>query len=136
LLGRASTFQEGSTVTPRAEDALRLIACFDVLGTEPADIKAKLKADLIDGELEELKVNLKQAETSFKLKSAYALSLGSLVAIIGSITGIVSPPVAFGLAATISATSLSPGVSRYVDDKVKIESDDMYFLLQAEAHRH
>jgi len=107
-----------------------------VLGTEPADIKAKLKADLIDGELEELKVNLKQAETSFKLKSAYALSLGSLVAIIGSITGIVSPPVAFGLAATISATSLSPGVSRYVDDKVKIESDNMYFLLQAEAHRH
>ena len=104
--------------------------------TRPADIRAKLKADLIDGELEELKSNLKQAEESLKRKSAYALSLGSLVATIGVTTGIITPPVAFGLLATVSAASLSPGVSRYVDDSVKLKSEDMYFLLQAEAHEH
>ena len=104
--------------------------------TGAADIQAKLKADLVDGELEELKVSLKNAEASLKLKSAYALTLGSLVAIIGTTTGIVTPPVAFSLATTVSATSLSPGVSRYVDDMVKIKSDDLYFLLQAEGHHH
>jgi hypothetical protein len=104
--------------------------------TRRADIQAKLKAELIDGELEELKSNLKQAEESLKLKSTYALCLGTLVATIGVTTGIITPPVAFGLAATVSAASLSPGVSRYVDDTVKLKSDDMYFLLQAEAHQH
>ena len=104
--------------------------------TRPADVRAKLKADLIDGEVEELKLNLKQAEESLRRKSTYALCLGSLVATIGVTTGIITPPVAFGLGATVSATSLSPGVSRYVDDMVKIKSDDMYFLLQAEAHWH
>ncbi len=104
--------------------------------TRPADVRAKLKADLIDGEVEELKLNLKQAEESLRRKSTYALCLGSLVATIGVTTGIITPPVAFGLGATVSATSLSPGVSRYVDDMVKITSDDMYFLLQAEAHWH
>jgi hypothetical protein len=64
------------------------------------------------------------------------LSLGSLVATIGVTTGIVTPPVAFGLLATVSATSLSAGVSKYVDDSVKLKSHDMYFLLQAEAHEH
>jgi hypothetical protein len=104
--------------------------------TRPADIRAKLKADLIDGELEELKSNLKRAQESLKRKSTYALGLGSLVVTIGVTTGIITPPLAFGLAATVSATSLSPGVSKYVDDMVKIKSDDMYFLMQAEAHRH
>jgi hypothetical protein len=104
--------------------------------TRPADIRAKLKTDLIEGELEELKMNLKQAEESLKRKSTYALCLGSLVATIGVTTGIVTPPVAFGLAATVTATSLGPGVSRYVDDTVKLKSDDLYFLLQAEAHQH
>lgn len=104
--------------------------------TRRADIQAKLKTDLIDGKLEELKLNLKQAEESLKRKSTYALCLGSLVATIGVTTGIVTPPVAFGLAATVSATSLGAGVSKYVDDTVKLKSDDMYFLLQAEAHQH
>ncbi|HTD44123.1 MAG TPA: hypothetical protein VK687_08075 [Bryobacteraceae bacterium] len=104
--------------------------------TQRPDIQAKLKADLIDGELEELKLNLKQAEESLRRKSTYALCLGSIVATIGVTTGIITPPVAFGLAATVSAASLSPGVSRYVDDMVKLKSDDMYFLLQAEEHQH
>jgi len=104
--------------------------------TGPADIRAKLKAELIDGELEELKLNLERAKESTKRKSTYALSLGSLVATIGVTTGIIAPPAAFGLAAMVSAASLSPGVSKYVDDMVRIKADDMYFLLQAEAHRH
>jgi len=104
--------------------------------TEPVEIRAKLKADLIDEELEDLKLNLQRAEESLSRKSIYALSLGSLVAIIGVTTGIVTPPIAYGLVATVSAASLSPGVSKYVDDMVKIKSDDMYFLLQAESHRH
>lgn len=102
----------------------------------PADIRAKLKADLIDAELEELKSNLKQAEDALKLKSAYALTLSTLTMIIGVTTGIVTPAVAFGLGATVTAASLSPGVSRYVDETTRIGSDDMYFLLQAEAHQH
>jgi hypothetical protein len=104
--------------------------------TGPPDIRAKLKADLIDGELEELKWNLEQAEKSLKRKSMYALTLGTLVATIGVTTGIITPPAAFGLAATISAASLSPGASKYVDDMVKLKSDDVYFLLQAETHQH
>lgn len=104
--------------------------------TRPADIRAKLKAELIDGELEELKLDLERAKESIKRKSTYALSLGSLVATIGVTTGIIAPALAFGLAATVSAASLSPGVSKYVDDMVGIKADDMYFLLQAEAHRH
>jgi hypothetical protein len=104
--------------------------------TGTPDVRAKLKADLIDGELEELKRNLEQAEKSLKQKSMYALTLGTLVATIGVTTGIISPPAAFGLAATISAASLSPGASKYVDDMVKLKSDDVYFLLQAETHQH
>jgi hypothetical protein len=104
--------------------------------TERAEIQAKLKADIIHGEVEELKLDLEKAEKSFKRKSIYALSLGSLVATIGVTTGIITPPTAYGLAAAITAASLSPGVSKYVDDIVKIKSDDMYFLLQAEAHQH
>ncbi len=104
--------------------------------TSPEDIQAKLKADLIEGELAELKSNLKQAEAAFKRKSAYGLTLGSLVAIIGASTGVIPPPVAYGLAATVSAASLSPGVAKYVDDMARLKSDDMYFLLQAEAHQH
>jgi hypothetical protein len=102
----------------------------------PADLQAKLKSDLIDGELEELRSSLKQAEQSLKRKSAFGLSLGTLVATIGAVTGVVTAPVAFGLAATISAASLNPAVSKYVDDTTKIRSDDMYFLLQAEGHGH
>jgi len=104
--------------------------------TAPGDVRVKLRAELIDGELEELKLNLERAKESIKRKSTYALSLGTLVATIGVTTGIIAPPVAFGLLATLSAASLSPGVSKYVDDIVKIKSDDMYFLLQAEAHQH
>lgn len=104
--------------------------------TGPAEIRARVKTDLIDGELEELKLSLKQAQRALKKKSAYAFSLGSLTAMVGLTTGIVTPPVAFGLAATISASSLSPGVSRYIDETTKIESDDLYFLLEAEAHHH
>jgi len=104
--------------------------------TTPNDIRAKLKVDLIDGELEELKLSLKRAEETLRRKSAYALSLGSLVVTIGVTTGIIPPAVAFGLGATVLATSLSPGASKYVDDMVKIKSDDMYFLLQAETHSH
>jgi len=55
---------------------------------------------------------------------------------IGAFTGIITPQTAYGLVATVSAASLSPGVSKYVDDTVKIKSDNMYFLLQAEAHHH
>jgi hypothetical protein len=101
-----------------------------------ADIEAKLKAELIDGELEDLRSRLKQAEESLKQKSAYALCLGTLVATIGVTTGIITAPVAFGLAATVSAASLSPGASKFVDDTVKVKSDDLYFLLQAERHLH
>ena len=104
--------------------------------TSPEDIQAKLKTDLIEGELAELRSNLKQAEAAFKRKSAYGLALGSMVAIIGVSTGVITPPVAYGLAATVSAASLSPGVAKYVDDMVRLKSDDMYFLLQAEAHQH
>jgi len=102
--------------------------------TGPAEVRARLKADLIDGELEELKSSLERAEQSFRRKSTYALSLGSLVAIIGVTTGIITPPIAYGLAATVTATSLSPGVSRYVDDVATIKSDNLYFLLQAESN--
>lgn len=104
--------------------------------TRPADIQVKLKTELIDGELEEIKLDLKRAEESLKRKSAYALCIGSLVATIGVISGIITPPVAFGLLATASVSSLGPGVSKYVDDMEKVKSDDMYFLLQAEAHQH
>jgi hypothetical protein len=58
------------------------------------------------------------------------------VATIGVTTGILTPAAAYGLAATVSAASLSPGVSKYVDDTLKIKADDMYFLLQAEEHQH
>jgi hypothetical protein len=102
----------------------------------PSDIQAKLKADLIDGELEDLKSKLREAEAALKRKSAYALSLATLAATIGATTRVLSPAAAYGLAATVSAASLSPGVSKYVDDTLKIKSDDMYFLLQAEAHQH
>jgi hypothetical protein len=103
---------------------------------KPEDIRSKLKADLIDGELKELRSDLKQAEEALKRKSAYALSLSTLTTIIGVTTGIVTPAVAFGLAATVTATSLGAGVSKYVDETTRIKSDDMYFLLQAEAHQH
>lgn len=104
--------------------------------TGPDDVQAKLKADLIDGELAELKSDLRKAQASFRRKSAYALTLGSLVATIGVTTGIITPSVAYGLVAAVSATSLSPGVAKYVDDMVKLKSDDLYFLLQAEEHQH
>ena len=104
--------------------------------TGPAEIRAKLKAQLIDGELEELKLNLEQAKRSITRKSAYALSLGSLVATIGVTTGIIPPQIGYELVAAVSATSLSPGVAKYVNDMVRIKADDMYFLLQAEAHHH
>lgn len=104
--------------------------------TQSAQIHNKLRADLIEGELEELRRNLAQTEEALKRKSGYALSLASLVATIGVATGVITPPVAFGLAATISAASLSPGVSKYVDDTVKLKSHDLYFLLQAESHAH
>jgi hypothetical protein len=38
--------------------------------TRPEDIRAKLKADLIDGELEELRSDLKQAEEALRRKTA------------------------------------------------------------------
>jgi hypothetical protein len=104
--------------------------------TQPADVQAKLKADLIDGELEELKLDLKRAQEALRRKSTYALSLGTLAATVGVTTGIVAPPVAYVVATTVLATSLSPAVSKYVDEMVRIKSDDMYFLLQAEPHRH
>jgi len=113
-----------------------LEACIRQGVREPVEIREKMKADLIEGELQELKSNLRVAEESLKRKSAYALSLATLVTTIGVATGIVTPAVAFGLAATVSATSLSPGAARYVDDIAKLKSDDMYFLLEAEAHRH
>lgn len=103
---------------------------------KPEDIRAKLKAELIESELVELRSDLKQAEEALKRKSAYALSLSTLTAIIGVTTGIVTPAVAFGLAATVTATSLGTGVSRYVDETTRIKADDMYFLLQAESHYH
>lgn len=102
----------------------------------PEDIRAKLKADLIDGELKQLRSDLKQAEEALKRKSVYALSLSTLSTITGVTTGILTPAVAFGLATTVTATSLGAGVSRYVDETTRIKSDDMYFLLQAETHRH
>jgi hypothetical protein len=43
----------------------------------PEDVRAKLKADLIDGELEELRSDLEQAGQALKRKSAYALSLNT-----------------------------------------------------------
>ncbi len=113
-----------------------LEACVRQGISNPSDIRAKLKADLIDDELEELRSRLKQAEQALKRKSAYALSLSTLTTVIGVVTGIVTPPVAFGLAATVAAGSLSPGVSRFVDETTRIKSDDMYFLLQAETRSH
>jgi hypothetical protein len=104
--------------------------------SDPENIRHKLRTDLIEGEAEELKSYLKNAQLSLKKKSAYALTLGSLVATIGVATGIVAPPAAFGLLATVSATSMGAGVSKYVDDMARIKSDDMYFLLQAESHSH
>lgn len=101
--------------------------------TDQADIRARFEDDLIDGELEELKHILKQAKEAFTRKSLYALSFGSLVATVGAMTGIVPPATAFSLLATVSAASLSPGVSKYLDDVTRIKSADMYFLLQAES---
>jgi ribosome-binding factor A len=104
--------------------------------TAPEPIREKMKSDLIDRDLEDLRKNLKDAEKSMKMKSAYAITLGTLVATVGVTTGIVTAPVAFGLAATISGGSLSPGVSKFIDDKTKVESHDLFFLLKAEAHAH
>jgi len=104
--------------------------------SEPADIQVQLKAELIDKELEDLRASLNRAGEALKRKAAYAVGLASLVATVGVTTGIITPPVAFGLTATVSAASLSPGVSKYIDDKTNIESSDMYFLLQAESHQH
>jgi hypothetical protein len=104
--------------------------------SKPSDIRAKLRSDLIEKELNELKSSLEQAEQALRRKSGYALSLSILTTVIGATSGIVTPAVAFGLAATVAAGSLSPGVSKYIDDTTRIKSDEMYFLLQAEAHRH
>jgi len=104
--------------------------------TEPTAASMKLKADLIDGELEALRSSLKQAESAFRRKSAFALTLASLVTTIGAFSGVITPPVAFGLAATVTATSLGAGVSRYTDEMARIRADNMYFLLQAENHFH
>ena len=100
-----------------------------------AGIRAKLKANLIDDELEDLKSRLKEAQKCLKQKSAYTLTLGSLVATIGVTSGIMLPAVAFGTLATATFT-LTPAVYKYVDDTVKIDADNMYFLLQAEDHQH
>jgi hypothetical protein len=103
--------------------------------TEPADIRAKLKTDLIDKELDDLKLNLEQAGKSLKRKTGYTLSLGCIAATVGVITGILTPTTAYGLVVA-AALSLNPGVYKYVDDVMKIKSDDMYFLLQAETHHN
>jgi hypothetical protein len=104
--------------------------------TSPEDVRSKLNSDLIDRDLEELRGNLRDAQKSLRMKSTYALGLGTLVATIGVTTGIVAAPVAFGLAATISGSSLSPGVSKYIDEITSVKSHDLYFLLQAEGHSH
>jgi hypothetical protein len=102
----------------------------------PESVREKMKSDLIDRDLEELRGNLRDAEKSMKMKATYALALGTLVATVGVSTGIVTAPVAFGLAATIAGSSLSLGVSKHVDEVIRIKSHDLYFLLQAEAHTH
>jgi hypothetical protein len=104
--------------------------------TAPDSLREKMRCDLIDHELEELRGNLRDAEKSMKIKAAYAATLGTFVATVGVSTGIVTGPVAFGLAASIAGGALSPGVSKHVDEIVRIKSNDLYFLLQAEGHAH
>lgn len=102
----------------------------------PEDVKSKLSSDLIDRDLAELRRKLDDARKSLKMKGVYAAGLGALVATVGVTTKLVTDPVAFGLAASIGATSLSPGVSRHIDEVTSVKSHDLYFLLQAEKHSH
>jgi hypothetical protein len=108
----------------------------DVHPSDPSStIADEIRADVIEPELEKIRVHLGTAERSLAKKGSAGFFLGALATTCGLLSGAAAPlAVSAGVIATLSV--VGPAASKHIDDQRESSLSDMYFLWKAVGHAH
>jgi hypothetical protein len=100
-----------------------------------AEIAEEIRADVIEPELESIRIRLASAERSLVKKTSVATFLGAVATTCG-LLACVAPPLAIsaGVAATLGIAG--PAVSKHLDEERDVSLSNMYFLWKAIGHVH
>lgn len=98
-------------------------------------IAEQIRADVIEPELERIRMSLASAERSLLKKTSAATFLGAIATTCGLLAS-VAPPLAIsaGVATTLAITG--PAVSKHLDEEREVSLSNMYFLWKAIGHAH
>jgi hypothetical protein len=99
------------------------------------EVAEEIRADVIEPELENIRMRLASAERSLVKKTAAATFLGAVATTCGLLACVATPlAISAGVAATLG--TVGPAVSKHVDEEREVSLSNMYFLWKAIGHAH
>jgi len=104
-------------------------------GHASAAIADEIRADVIEPELEKIRLRLATAESSLAKKSSAGIFLGALATTCGLLSGVV-PALALSAGVVETIGVVGPAASKHIDEQRETSLSDMYFLWKAMAHAH
>jgi hypothetical protein len=113
------------------EQSLKAATC-SVGATE---IAAKIRRELVDPELANIREKLKRAESQLRRTSGTAISLSFLVTACGVLAGVAAPTAVLA-GSTVAANLVGNAARSFLEERRTIELSDMYFLWKAAPHAH
>jgi hypothetical protein len=100
-----------------------------------ATVAEAIRMDVIEPELEKIRVRLGTAERSLAKKGSVGVFLGALATTCGLLSGVAAPlAVSAGVVAALGV--VGPAASKHIDDQGASSLSDMYFLWKAVDHAH